>query len=615
MENWAIIIGVDNYQHHAKLKNAVADAKLVHQTITRDYGFAREHVSSLFDRAATRSHILRIIQDVIPRRWKVGNRDQLLVFFAGHGGMAKKKGKKTWYLVPSDGKRVSESAAHWDTVITRDDIRALENKFRGAQIFYVFDCCYAGMAFSYQAPAHRTTPLRSVHALVAGKGGETVNDEGGTGHSIFTQSLVEAFNGWGGLSSSADGSFIASDLVSFIRRDVPAQIAKKGLRPVQTPFGGPLRGNTDGIEYVFRPIHPRLSNALVSLLLHQYVAARREGVRQLADLPDEQLGYLKTLAFSRMALDTSPAVRAEVAFRLFPSLDRAAGPLLLQMLTDKDQLVLTTTLKAIPHIRGIASKAIPLVRNLSLKSGGAVKRASWACLALLGVRTALRAVVSQLPTEQGSIRREIIDVLKHLEETAVSKGTLTTVLNPLMSGDNWRSRRAAAEAAGELGLHGASEALVKFARSSAQHYMVRYASVEALGHLGQASARPVIFNALLNDRSLLVRTAAGEAVGSIGGIHAVDCLASAILRDLEWRVRRSAAESCGVLRDSGALDSLVRASDDPHFRVRVAVVEALGEIGDERSKKVLERLARLDPSRFVKNAANRSLQLLNWNHE
>jgi uncharacterized caspase-like protein len=197
MQNWAIIIGIDNYRFHKKLLNAVSDAKLIRRTLIRDYGYAETRVSCLYDKQATRSKVLRLIYDVVPRRWKVQAADQLFVFFAGHGGRAGKKGRKSWFLVPSDGQRVSEDPANIDTVLSRQDIRALERTFPGAHIFYVFDCCYAGMAFSYEASARRGGTRLSVQALVAGRGGETVSDGGGSGHSIFTQSLVEALNGCG----------------------------------------------------------------------------------------------------------------------------------------------------------------------------------------------------------------------------------------------------------------------------------------------------------------------------------------------------------------------------------------------------------------------------------
>lgn len=610
MQNWAIVIGIDKYRYQTRLRNAVADARLISKTLIADYGFDRSKVVHLYDGKATRSRILRLIDDVVPRRWRVQKQDQLFIFFAGHGGRVSKGRRKTWFLVPSDGKRVSERPANWATVLTSDEIRSLESQFGGAHIFYAFDCCHAGMAFSSLVPTKRRKSLISVHALVAGRGRETVNDEGGTGHSIFTESLAEALGGWGGLGSGQDDSFNASDLINFTRRDVPEQIKRKGLHPIQKPFGGPLGGNTEGKEFTFTPVLPRLPAALIALLLNTHVAARQEGVRQLGQLSAPELAEVKLLALSRLARDPSSSVRAEVAFQLAPNLDARALSLLIKMLGDKDEHVLFAVLIALSGMRRHSAQIIPRVKNLLTHHGARVRRSAQSCLALLGVRKALNAVVAQLPTEQGSIRREIISVLRRLPKTDISKDILTRVVSEHLHDKEWRSRRAAAEAIGELGLSDATTDLIRLAGPSAQHYLVRYAAIEALGHIGQSSARDTIFNALANDRSLLVRTAAGEAAGSLNGPEAIGYLTRTMATDLEWRVRRAAVESCGLLRNSAAVEPLVHVASDPHFRVRMAVAHALGEIGDNSGRDALVQLASTDRSLFVKRTAERALQRL-----
>src|ERR1700752_3071338 len=123
MDNWAILVGIDKYRHQTRLRNAVSDARLIHRTLVAEYGFKRSNILCLYDERATRSRILRLINDVVPRRWRVQNSDQLFVFFAGHGGRTTRRGKKVWFLVPSDGRRVSEAAENWETVLTSREIR------------------------------------------------------------------------------------------------------------------------------------------------------------------------------------------------------------------------------------------------------------------------------------------------------------------------------------------------------------------------------------------------------------------------------------------------------------------------------------------------------------
>jgi HEAT repeat protein len=612
MNNWAIIIGVDKYVYQDKLKNAVADARFVATTLHDDYGFQRSRIATLYDSHATRSRILRLINVVIPTRWRVQANDQLLVFFAGHGGRAKHEGRrKPWFLAPVDGKRVSENRANWRTVLTAVDIRNLETSFKGAHIFYVFDCCYSGMAFSYQAPANRNTTIQSIHALVAGQGHETVNDECGSGHSVFTQSFVEALSGWGPLGVSQDGSFIASDLISFVRRDVPHQIKKKRLKPLQRPFGGPLVGNTGGTEFTFRPIAPRLPAHIVSLLEHDHVETRRSAVRQIAELDGAKLNAVKRLAIYRMAGDEASTVRVEVARRAIAILGRDALELLVELLNQPDEHVTLEVLNVLPDLRRHRAQIIPKVRKLLTATSSRLRRATQMCLALLGVETALGAVIEQLPTEQGSIRREIIYELRKIPSHLVSKETMTQRIAAHLRDKEWRNRRAAAEALGELGLSAAGDSLMRLASSRTQHFMVRYSAVEALGHLGEAGARQLVLDVLVSDRSLLVRTAAAEAAGSLGGRNAIDVLIRVMKSDPEWRVRRSAVESCGLLGSRDATDGLITVSTDPHYRVRMAVAQAMGEIGDPKSREALKPLVDKDQSLFVKRAASRTLDRLN----
>jgi bilin biosynthesis protein len=220
-----------------------------------------------------------------------------------------------------------------------------------------------------------------------------------------------------------------------------------------------------------------------------------------------------------------------------------------------------------------------------------------------------RAVVRDLPIQEGSIRREIIDVLRHLAGNSISDKELTELLQSSLRSADWRTRRAAAEATGELGLNAATGTLVRFATDLRQHFMVRYAATEALGHLATDLAIDAVRQVLIHDPSLFARTAAAEAIGVMPGTDAGPDLRNAVERDQEWRVRRAAAESCGFIQDSDAIGSLTFAADDSHFRVRAAVAWALGEIGGEDAQRVLGVLA-TDRSSLVRRSADRSLTQL-----
>ena len=97
------------------------------------------------------------------------------------------KRKRTWFLAPV-GARIRKGEPDWDTVVTGTEIRRLEETFGGSHILYAFDACYAGMQVKTDAPKKQR--VKSAYAIVAGRGGDPVLDEGGKGHSFFTESLA-----------------------------------------------------------------------------------------------------------------------------------------------------------------------------------------------------------------------------------------------------------------------------------------------------------------------------------------------------------------------------------------------------------------------------------------
>ena len=126
--------------------------------------------------------------------------------------------------------------------------------------------------------------VKSAYAIVAGRGGDPVLDEGGKGHSFFTESLATALQGWAPIDTDDRGRFRASDLSAFIKNDVPRRLRKRRLRLVQYPFGVQLKISEQGNEFLFSPVR----NAYPQLLSRHYSTIsctfRKAGVAGLADL-------------------------------------------------------------------------------------------------------------------------------------------------------------------------------------------------------------------------------------------------------------------------------------------------------------------------------------------
>ncbi len=190
----------------------------------------------------------------------------------------------------------------------------------------------------------------------------------------------------------------------------------------------------------------------------------------------------------------------------------------------------------------------------------------------------------------------------------------------------WGSRAAAAAALGRIRSRRAFEQLRTGART--KHAKVRRAVASALGAFRTSDAVKILTKLAREDRSYLVTAAACRALGDTRQPEAFDTLVELLDRD-SWAdsTRAGALDGLARLRDDRGLEH-VRAStlygapersrraavaalarmsatrktrealeellDDPNPHMRVAVVLALAEIGDMKSRPALRRLAQND---------------------
>jgi HEAT repeat protein len=100
----------------------------------------------------------------------------------------------------------------------------------------------------------------------------------------------------------------------------------------------------------------------------------------------------------------------------------------------------------------------------------------------------------------------------------------------------------------------------------------------------------------------------GDALGgrTVGDVPALIGLAGDVSLDVETR-----SAACWVLGRTGiraALETLIAVAGDDTAALRIAAVEALGDLGDERALVILSRAASTDPDPEVRYAAVYSLQ-------
>ena len=138
---YALIIGIDDYKDEAiqDLDNPVADAKELQQVLQNYYTFDKEHVTFLAN--PTRTKIIEAF-DLLSE--KITERDQLLIFYAGHGIWDERLNQGFW--LPADAKM--NSKAQW---LSNSTIRDYIGGIPAKHTLLITDACFSGGIFKERA--------------------------------------------------------------------------------------------------------------------------------------------------------------------------------------------------------------------------------------------------------------------------------------------------------------------------------------------------------------------------------------------------------------------------------------------------------------------------------
>ncbi len=162
-----------------------------------------------------------------------------------------------------------------------------------------------------------------------------------------------------------------------------------------------------------------------------------------------------------------------------------------------------------------------------------------------------------------------------------------------------KRRAAAASALGEFLDPGGTPLLVKAAADT--DVGVRTAVLGALRRLNDPDAAPAI-TAGLGDGSVPVRLAAIDAASHVAGYADTGSVAK-LLSDPDAVARAKACDALALFRAKGSAAGLAAiAKTDSDEAVRIAAVNALGELGDAAGKSAVDA-ALNDPASRVRDAA------------
>ncbi len=225
----ALVIGNDTHENLPDLTTAVNDAKAIAAVLTGEYGFK---VKTLFN--ATHADIIDALDEY---RETLTDRDNLLIYYAGHGWLDEDTGRGYW--LPVDAK-VNRRSRWVSNATISDTLKGLLAK----HVMVVADSCYSGTLIRGAGVSLRSGEYwarmarkRTRVALTSG-GLEPVADKGGGGHSPFATALLDALKG---NEAVMDGT----QLFSRVRRPVM-------LNANQTPEYSDVRNaGHDGGDFLF----------------------------------------------------------------------------------------------------------------------------------------------------------------------------------------------------------------------------------------------------------------------------------------------------------------------------------------------------------------------------
>ncbi|MGH7601141.1 MAG: caspase family protein, partial [bacterium] len=279
-QHHAFIIGIDKYEQVSPLQTAVNDARKLAEVLKEQQHFREPEPTLLLNAKGEEiRHLLKILPE------KVGEKDRVLFYFAGHGIAADGEDGPAGYLVPADADPTDVK-----TFIPMEDLHQQLDALPCRHLLLILDCCFSG-AFKWSSQ-HRaigtlmpkkifkerfdrfirdlawqviTSAASDQKALdvLRGEGlrGKVTGDRGVKkspegAHSPFALALFEGLKGEADIKvgQEGDGVITATELYAYIRDQIEPATIKESQKLRQTPGFFPLRKHDKG-EFIF--LHPR----------------------------------------------------------------------------------------------------------------------------------------------------------------------------------------------------------------------------------------------------------------------------------------------------------------------------------------------------------------------
>ena len=239
----AILIGINKYEDWPALKTPINDISAIKKTLVTDYGFQEANIIMVDDDTSikpTHSNILKVIRD---KSRKLTDKDNLLIYYAGHGQIDDLTGDGYWISIEAKVNDVS-------TWLPHSSIRSIleSAKIKVKNLLLVADSCYSGIMLrgvgdaskvgdvndeNYADKLRERSGKKSREIITAGGNEPVIDMVSGSENSLFAHYFLKALNG-------NQRRYI--DMETLFQTDIRPRVAQTGK---QIPANFRLRAITD----------------------------------------------------------------------------------------------------------------------------------------------------------------------------------------------------------------------------------------------------------------------------------------------------------------------------------------------------------------------------------
>ncbi|MDF0676652.1 MAG: SUMF1/EgtB/PvdO family nonheme iron enzyme [Nitrospira sp.] len=250
-KNWAVVIGINDYQNVKPLQYAIKDAMAVGDLLAQQ-GFAVTRLVS--PTATTRQSIERVLGTQLPKQ--LGADDRVLIFFSGHGKDEQfGAGQRHGYLLPIEANPQDLSS----TAISMSRVQEWANAWPAKHVLFIVDSCYSGIIGlnTKGIDPEGSNPMTEMYLkqitkepsrqlIVAGQANQEALEIAKWEQSLLTHFLLEGLSK-GTADGNADGIILTSELYQFLAERVIKEAVLNGS--LQHPQHWSL--SADKGEFVF----------------------------------------------------------------------------------------------------------------------------------------------------------------------------------------------------------------------------------------------------------------------------------------------------------------------------------------------------------------------------